>query len=243
MRVLTAVLACMLMIPSLAAGQEKEETSRWADEAELGFVDTGGNSETTTLSLRNELSYLFSDPLKGLWTVTALKVETEGVTTAERYFTEFRLDYQVNPRLYSFAKLNWLQDEPAGIDTRYTLGAGVGYHFLTDEKHELRGEAGLDYTDEEYVDNTADDYLALRLFGMYGYNFNDKNRFTQSLEYLPDLGDFDNYLFNSVTAFTSAISDVFSLKTSYEVNYNNEPPTGFEKTDTRFGITLVASFP
>jgi putative salt-induced outer membrane protein YdiY len=48
---------------------------------------------------------------------------------------------------------------------------------------------------------------------------------------------------NSVTALTSALSDYFSLKTSYEIKYDHEPvPATLKKTDTILALTLVVSF-
>ena len=71
----------------------------------------------------------------------------------------------------------------------------------------------------------------------------DKNRFSQSLEYLYDFEDSDNYNLNSETALISALSDYLSLKASYVVKYDNEPvPETLEDTDTILGITLIVSF-
>jgi len=243
MRVMKILVVLALVTVPLTALAEEKETSRWTDQAELGYVSTSGNTSTSTLALRNDLGYSFADNIKGTWSLRVLNAETAGITTAERYFTEFRLDFGFSERLYGFGKANWLQDRPSGVDYRITAGVGAGYHFLTGPKHDLLGEAGFDYTDEKYTDDTGGNFLATRLFGKYGYNFNDKNRFTQSLEYAPDLGRLSNYRFNSETAFTSAISDIFSLKTAYVINYNNEPPAGFGKTDKVFSVTLVADFP
>lgn len=98
-----------------------------------------------------------------------------------------------------------------------------GNRFFTGPKHHLLGEAGLAYTTEEYIDNTDHDFPGGRLFGKYGYWFDEKNKFTQSLEWLPDFGQFDNWNLISETALISALNNWLSLKASYVVKYDNEP--------------------
>lgn len=136
-----------------------------------------------------------------------------------------------------------MQDEFAGIDSRYYLGPGVGYKFLSGPKHFLAGEAGLNYAKEEYTDDTDKDYLEGRAFAKYEYAFTEKNRFSQSAEFLYDFEDSENYNVNSETAVISALSDYLSLKASYVIKYDNQPvPETLEETDTILAVTLVVNF-
>ena len=232
----------LLIVFAMAPVAQAEE-KRWSDEAELSFVDTGGNTDVTTLSAKNLLKYQFSEKLQGAWKLGALYGEADGEKNAESYFTELRLDYLFTKRFYSFAIGGWLQDEFAGIDSRYYVGPGVGYKFLTGPKHFLVGEAGLNYVNEEYTDDTDKDYLGGRAFAEYEYAFTEKNRFSQSVEFLYDFSDSDNYNVNSETAVISALNDFLSLKASYTIKYDNQPvPSTLEETDTVLAITLVVNF-
>lgn len=181
--------------------------------------------------------------MQGEWKVGALYGETDGEKIAESYFTDLRLDYLFTNRFYSFAAAGWSQDEFAGIDSRYYVGPGVGYKFLTGPKHFLLGEAGANYVNEEYTDDTDEDYIVGRAYASYEYAFTEKNRFSQSVEYLYDFEDGDNYNVLSETALISALSDYLSLKTSYVVKYDNEPvPSTLKETDTILSVTLVVNF-
>ncbi len=235
--IVLTLLTVLILYPGLAAAAE----GKLSDQAELSFVETTGNTETVSLAAKNVLKYQFSEKLLGTWSVGLLLVEADQVTTAEQYSTRIRLDYIISERFYTFADTGWFQDEPAGVDSRIDLGAGAGYKFLTGPDHEMLGEAGLIQTSEEFTDGTDNDYLGSRLFGRYAYNFNEKSQFSQSLEYLQDFDDTDNYIFNSETALTTVMSDVLSFKTSYVVNYDNVPPPGSEDTDTKLSATLVVS--
>lgn len=238
---MSAIFALLFFLLSVTSGAFAED-KLISDEAELSFVDTGGNTDITTLSLKNTFKYNFSDTTFGTWELGALFGESDGEKNAERYFTNIRLDHLYSELLYSFANGGWLKDKFAGIDPRYYLGTGAGYKFLIGPVHFLLGEAGLTYTVEDYTDNTDRDYLGGRLFGLYEYAFNAQNKFFQSLEWLPDFDETDNWLFNSETGVISALNGFFSLKASYVVKYDNVPVTGLEHTDTVLGVTLVANY-
>ena len=218
------------------------EAKAWHDEAELSFVDTGGNTEVTTLSARNTLTVPFDERTKGTWKLGALYGKSDGTKNAESFFTEIRVDHSYDERLYSFGYGGWFQDKFAGIDRRYYLGAGGGYKVHTGPKHFLLGEAGLTYTTEDYIDDTDSEFLGGRLFGKYEYKFHEKNRFTQSLEWLLDFSEFENWNLNSETAVISSLSDWLSLKASYLIKYDNQPVDNVKKADRILGIALVMNF-
>ena len=225
-----------------AWAEEKGKEGRWSDQAELSYVETGGNTDVTTLSGKNHLKYKFTDRLEGGWEIGALYGETDGEATAERYFTELRLDYAFTERFYAYGIGGWLRDTYAGFDSRYYVGPGIGYKVLNGPKHFLAGEAGVNYAREEYADETNRDFAEGRVFGKYEFAFTEKNKFSQSVEFLNDLDNSDNYKVNSVTALTSALNSYLSLKASYEVKYQNQPvPSTLDKTDTVLGIALVVS--
>jgi len=222
-------------------GTTYAEKKKLTDEAELSFVDTGGNTDVTTLSAKNLLKYQFADKLQGAWKLAALYGESDGEINAERYSTEARLDYLLTMSLYSYATTGWMRDELAGISSRYYMGPGVGYSFLVGPKHYLKGEAGLNYVRKQYIDNTNKSYLEGRAFTKYEYAFTERNKLSQSMEILYDFGD--NYNVNSETALVSALNDYLALKTSYLDQYDNKPiPETLRKTDTILGLTLVVNF-
>ena len=219
------------------------EEKRWSDQAELSFVDTGGNTDVKSLSVKNLLKYGFTEKLIGALKAGSLYGESDGETDAENYFAELRLDYVFAERFFAFGIAGWVRDVFAGINSRYYLGPGIGYKVLVGPKHFMAGEAGLNYVTEEYTDDTDEDYLSGRAFAAYEYVFTAKNKFSQSVEYLYDFDNSDNYNVNSETALISALSDYLSLKTSYVVKYDNEPvPSTLDDTDTTLAITLVVNF-
>lgn len=224
------------------AQDEKKPEKKWTEEAELSYVDTGGNTNVKTLSANNLLKYTFTNQLVGAWKVGALYAEDSGNTTAERYFTNLRLDYLFTERLYSFALGDWLRDDYAGLHNRYYGGLGVGYKILTGPRNSLLAELGPNYVQEEYTDHTKRDFLGGRAFGQYVLAITEKNRFTQTLEFLYDFDDSENYNLNSETAIISALNSYLSLKASYVIRYDHKPvPSDLRKTDTILLVALLVT--
>ncbi|MFO7560362.1 MAG: DUF481 domain-containing protein [Desulfobacterales bacterium] len=256
-----ALFTLIVFLSSLVQAEEAKPEKKWSDEAELSFVNTSGNSETTTLAAKNLMKYKFTEKLEGEWDAAALfsqsedetTDETTGVTTqetnttAERYSTNLRLSYLFTERFYSGLGAGWLRDELAGLKNKFYVGPYAGYKFLIGPKHLLKGELGLNYTNEDYtaakeIEYEDKDFVEGRAFGLYEYLFTEKAKFSQSLEYLYDFDESDNYKVNSVSALTVAVSDIFSVKTSYEIRYVNEVPDDIEDTDRVLTVALVANF-
>ena len=231
------LLVCFFLIGAVAQAADK-----WSDEAELSFVDTGGNTEVTTLAAKNLLKVPLSEKVTGSWKLQALYGKSDGLKNAESYSTELRGDYAHTSRLFYFATAGWLQDEFSGIDDRYIYGLGCGYKAIDGPKHFLVGEAGLTYTTEEHTDGSSSDYLGGRLFGQYDYKLSDTSKFVQSVEYLPNFDDSQDWRFNSETALVAALNSRFSMKSSYLFKYDNQPTPGLGTTDRVVSVALVANF-
>jgi putative salt-induced outer membrane protein YdiY len=137
----------------------------------------------------------------------------------------------------------WQQNKFAGIDEQVYGGVGVGYKFLDGPNNFLIGELGVMYVSDTFTDKTRKDYPSGRAFAKYVYAFTEKNKFSQSLEYLDDLNDSQRYFVNSETAVVSSLSGNFSLKAAYLVNYSNEPvPATLKKKDSMLTVALVVTY-
>ena len=241
MRTITVFITLLVVLTGIPATYAEEK--KWSDEAELSLVDTGGNTDLLSISANNLLQYTFDENLMGTWKLSALYGESDGVRNAESYSTEVRLDYLFTDQLYTAGIAGWLKDEFAGIEARYYVGPALGYKLFTGPRHFLLGEVGLSYVTEKYIDSTDEQFIEGRAFVKYEYAFTEKNKFSQSLEYLYNFDDSDDYKVNSETALISSLSDYFSLKASYEIKHDNKPaPQTLEETDTVLSLALVVNF-
>lgn len=216
----------------------------WSDEAELSFVSTGGNSDVQTLSAKNLYKRKFYENYVFVWRLEALNGATGDVLSAERYFTDLRLEYSFSERAYVYANTGWLRDTFAGLDARTNLSAGGGYRFLDGPDSFFKLEAGANTVKESYTTETEDRrFTEGRVFGEYIYHFTQKNKFSQSIESLHDFSDSERYRVNSDTALTAALNSRFSLRISYQIKYNHRPvPATLARSDTILSTAIVANF-
>lgn len=246
MGIRTALLSVSLLLATgipAAAGEAPEGERAWKGQAEFSYVRTTGNTDTASLAGKSILEYKFNPVTTGSWKIGVLYREDDGRTRAESYSTEFRIDRLHTEKTYLYVLGGWNRDRFAGIDQRYYGGGGVGRRFLGGPKRFLAGEVGLNHTRNEYVDGSDSDFLTGRAFAKYEYAFTEKNRFLQSVEFLFDFSNSSHFRLNSETALVAALTDVFSLKASYTVRYENRPvPARFERADTRTTMALVANF-
>lgn len=237
---IAVVVAIMSCVTSRAHAEPKKN---WSDEAEISYVETGGNTDTSTFSLKNELKVKLTEKLSSSWKLGAISSTSGGVRNAESYHMELRGNYLFTKMVYAYLYSGWEKDTFAGLHSRLYAGPGLGYKLLIGPYHFLFVEAGINYVDEEFTDNTEEDFFSGRLFGKYEFVFNDVNKFHQSLEYLFHLDENEEYNVISETAITSALGTNYSLKASYTVKYDNRPVPGtLEKTDTILATALVANF-
>lgn len=263
------VLAWVLAAPVALAEDPPERP--WENTTELGFVTTTGNTQTENLAVKNTYKYNWTKTrfqfdasmLRAEQTDRSasnvggdLVIEETTTTNAEAYRLGTKLSHDLTTRLFTYGTASWERDRFAGIESRYVLGAGLGYQAIDTDTTKLAFEAGLDYTDEQTVDtNDGDSFAGMRAALDYEWKFSETARLEQDLEILENLEETSDYRVNSVTSVTAALTSKLALKTSYTIKFDNEPvvetltadgfdPVTFEfdKTDTVLSASLVINF-
>ncbi|MBN2016886.1 MAG: DUF481 domain-containing protein [Candidatus Cloacimonetes bacterium] len=234
------VLIIFVILNAIVCSSVFAQDKNWSNTTELSFVNTTGNTEVTTLSAKDKLSYKFSPKIETILNLAALYGKSDGVKNSENYSAKLKISYLISERFYTSLIAGWSKDEFAGVDSKIWIGPALGYKILTGPKHTLDFEAGAEYVDEKFVDDTKNGYFNGRAFTEYKFIFSEKSNLSQSLEFNYDFENSDNYDMTSVTAITTALSDMLSLKASYNINYVNAPvPATLKKTDTALSVSLI----
>jgi putative salt-induced outer membrane protein YdiY len=283
----TRLLILTLTACTFAAGAARaaDEPKRpWSDTADFGLVLTTGNAESTNFALSNKFKYSWSNAelsfdaaaLRNESTTTTLTnvdgtvTETESTAvTASLYALALKYRRDISPRFYWFVASSWYQNFFAGVDDRYIAGGGLGYVFVKEPRHLLRGEAGFDYTREDPLGNPVPgvpatdvlettDYASLHLFLGYEFKISETAKLTEDLNFNDSLDTTSDWRALSVTAVTASLTSKLAIKVSYTVGYDNRPAervvldsvgpvltdvsVPFEKTDTILAAALVVNF-
>ncbi len=118
---------------------------------------------------------------------------------------------------------------------------GVGYYFIKDDKTRLSGEVGPGFIFERQG-GVNDSYLTLRLAERFEHKFTAKTRLWQSLEFLPQVNDFKNYIINAEIGLETDLTDKMSLRTFLQDTYDNVPAPGRKKNDLQLVTASAYKF-
>lgn len=132
----------------------------------------------------------------------------------------------------TFASLDGvaLFDDVAEIAYRVTLGPGLGAYLVKSDREVLSLEAGPSYVWEE-VGGMSNNYLAMRLAQRLDVRFNPAARLWESVEVLPDSGDFGSYLVTAEIGLEASVTERIVLRVVLQNKFDSEPAPGIEKND------------
>jgi putative salt-induced outer membrane protein len=223
----------------MAAEEKKEEKSPWTTSAELGYVNTSGNTNTETLVFKFDTAYEI-EKWKHQAHFEALNSKTDDISTADKKLVTAQSDFKFTPRDYFYGLLSYEDDKFSGFEYQAKLGIGYGRKVLLLEKHELDAEIGPGYRNFK-VDNAPDseDEALLRLAAKYKWLISDNSEFKQDL--IADYGE-EQDEWKSITAIKSNINKTLALKFSYTVKYLDKVPVGNDNYDRETAATIVYTF-
>jgi len=235
-------LLCNAACALLAVSAHAEESSPWHTDLELGYVSTSGNTETTTVKTRADVTHT-----TGVWKNTthfdSLNTSEEEGRSAEKYFVSNKLDYKWSDSSYWFAYGSFDDDRFSGFEWQATAAAGYGRTFLLDrENMNLDIEAGPGYRSsklDEALNGDDENEVILRGYGKYQWNVSQNAVFEQELSMESGA---DNTISKSISSLKTTIVGALALKLAYTVKYTDEVPSGKKHADTETSVTVVYSF-
>ena len=213
---------------------------KWEKSASLGLTLTEGNSDTLLVTAnilaarkgeKNEIS-LGADGTYGENNDVKNNETLHGFAQYNRLFTD---------RFYGYARLDGLHDGIADVEYRFTFSPGVGYYFIKNERTRLSAEGGPGYIYEKQGDDERGYFIA-RLAEKLDHKFNDKSKIWQSVEFLPEIEDFDNYIVNAELGVETQLTAKLLLRSYVQDTYDNEPAPGRKKNDIKLVTALALRF-
>ena len=207
---------------------------------ELSYVQTSGNSNTSTFSTKVEASSALSDKSNFRGKGNILYSENDNDSSANKYDIELDYNYMLSEKIYSYFGVNYLKDQFSDYDYRLNAGPGLGYKLLDDKEQTIDLQGGLDYALDQYSDGIKDEYVASRAEVNYRYKINENLKFKQMFNYLVSLEDNNKYFMASDTSLGVKMTDNLSLGVSYRIDYVNQ--TSKEHADRKLLTSLIIDF-
>ncbi len=238
----TLPLLIVTTLASVIAGAQDastalQETPHWETTAAAGLTLTRGNSDTITATAniltqkkwtQNELRF-GADGTYGEDQGSQNAASIHGFGQYNRLFTD---------RFYGYARVDALHDAIADVEYRVMLSPGVGYYFIKDANTSLSGEVGPGVIFEKQG-RRDDTYMTVRLAERFEHKLNDRVRIWQSLEWLPQVDDFNNWILNGELGLETKMTEKASLRVFATDSYDNQPAPGRKQNDLKL-VTAIA---
>lgn len=160
-------------------------------QADLGWLTTSGNSETTSLNAQLKLTKEAEKWLhEAVFTAIGSSNENDGVdeTTAEKYTAALKSDRKLDDRSYLYALANYTDDRFSGFDFQANAGFGYGYKVIAEEDKTLQLEVGPGYSFNRYSTIPASgdreiEEVTYRIGEKFTWNFSETSELSQYLAY------------------------------------------------------------
>lgn len=229
---IAGLASAALLVPLFASAD-------WKDESELGLMISSGNSKAQSFHVKQDTQYTFRHRNRIIFNAAFIQSKSDGILSARNWLLGLRYERDFSPQWRGFAAQNAESDPFAGFLHRYNSDLGAKVFLLHEEKKiDWFLESGYRYTREYSPASVA--YQKLRFYSEANRTWEGNSQTKLWLEYIPNLTLSRNWLLNGEFSFSVFLNQVFSLKTAYQVKYNNSPPQSALKRDELFTTSLVA---
>ncbi|TCD05116.1 DUF481 domain-containing protein [Erythrobacteraceae bacterium CFH 75059] len=170
-------------------------------------------------------------------------------TVREQLLAAYEPRYEFSPRLFAYGLGQFETDRVQGFVSRTSLSGGIGHHLVDRDDLDLSIKAGPALRHLRYTAGGSD----LRLAALIGVDFDwritdrltlshDANAVAETAGSATVVLDSRNTNLNLVTALDAKVTDSVSVRVSYTVDYDSNPPPGGQRTDTLSRFSFVYGF-
>lgn len=226
-----------------------KEDGQWRAALGAAYATSAGNTRTTTLSGMADAVRATKNDKTSLY-ATTLYGSSQGTKTADQWRLGAKQDWNLTSQLYAFGLLEGERDDIAGLQSRGTLGGGVGWRlFNTDSlKFEVFGGAG--YVGERYdaprlIDGgvrTSYRYATLLAGEESVHKFGQSTTARQRLTVYPNMSNRGEFRAQWDAGLAVPASQSMNLTAGLSVRHNSDPGAGVKRTDTLFTTGLSIKF-
>ncbi len=228
------IMSCLLVQQTFAA-------DGYTGAAEAGAIVLSGNTESESYNLKSANKYTTG---ANIFAVGGEYVNTKlAGTNSKKWEATGRYERSLTDIISGFAQQKADSDEASGYTQKDSTSAGLKYFFIKEDAQNLFSELSYRSTNTRangvtdttpYADlylefnKAVDKTLSYKLWAMYSPNLKSGMSEYSETKYEASL--------------SVALSDMFSMKTAYNVKRQNKVVSPIKNDDTKFTTSLVANF-
>jgi putative salt-induced outer membrane protein YdiY len=205
--------------------------------AALGLALTQGNRDTLLLTLDVD-RFVKAPNREWFFGGRAAYGEVEDARSQQLLRGYGQCNHLFNTNWFAYGRLEGLHDGMADLVYRLTATPGAGFFLVHRPQSFWNVEAGPGFVHERFADRTGE-FLTARLADRLEHRLNDRARVWHWAEYLPDTGDFADFVINAELGAEVALNKSLSLRSTVVNTYRSEPAAGRKNNDLKL-ITGVS---
>lgn len=217
--------------------------SGWEGSVEAGLTGASGNNERFNIRASIE-GKRETDLHLDKVSFTYSYAEDDAEQTENRFEAKYRHDWKLpDSKWRIYARASYEYDEFQDWDHRVTIGPGVGYEAIDNEKTQLLLRAGVQATKE--IGGEENKWTPEGVLGFdYAHQLTERQSIEASFDFYPALDDFGPYRFEGEAAWKIEVdpeSNLF-LRVGLEDRYDSSPGPDKKRNDITYFATLGWSF-
>jgi len=225
-------------IETIAPGNMLKDRLVTSGQLNIGASRTTGNTQTSTVHIDGEVV-----ARKGpdRYTVGGLlnRATDRGEETASNSKLYAKYDRFFTKKWYGTINTTFEHDPFADIELRTTAGVGIGYQALASARTNLALESGVDYVETNHYQLPTESYPAIRLALKFdSYLIPDRLQVFQGTELYVARGQDEPSFARTQTGLRVPVWKKFVANLQYNVDWNSNPPPGFESIDRTLIFSL-----
>lgn len=224
--------ASLLILPWLSLPlMASAEDGHWQGNAALSFSRSAGNTNGTTYSISiDEARATEVDKLSAYASV--LYGKSQGVVNADKTRLGSRYDHNLDERTFAFGLIEFEQDRMANLDLRSGLGAGLGYHMLSEKEVTLDLFGGLSHNRSDLMTGNTVSTSEVILAEESTHVLTPNTRLKQKLSYYPSTQSGGEYRTVFDGSLVITLNSTMGLSISVQNKYNSDIGTGVKHSDS-----------
>jgi len=235
------LIVSMLSFSGFAYAEEVvqvEEPKSWKSDLELGFVQTGGNTQTQTLNAKAKVVW-DAEEFRSTVEAAAMSSKDGKATTAEKYSASIQEDWKMSETDYLFGRVGFDTDRFGGFKRRLRETVGYGRELIKNDELHWKAEIGAGARQSTSTANQKTNEIIGRVSTAVKWKINDAATFTQELS---SEGGKNGFVSNSVTAVQQKLNSRLSTKIAFSTQHTSKVPVATKKLNTETAISLVWSY-
>ena len=214
----------------------------------IGFMSTTGNTET--VNLNGKYDALFStngynnEELNVIFDASAFTTENNNIKNNEEYKVNLGLEQFIGNGWLGYTSISWLKNNFLNFKHKASIGAGMGKELYKNGQHSIKAKLGVAHNLERYNNDQKDhDFTSLNEYIEYNNQLNKVSTLFLKFGALENFDDFRrDYEMIGTVGLNLDIAENINVVLSQEIRYDNVPPIGMNKNDTKSLATIGYHF-